>query len=349
MAAFRQQSAKELSYSVYKCSSFSSTYYPENIQVDKPNDQSSRWSSDSNNPPQFLILKLQKYSLVESITFGKYEKTHVCNLKKFKLYGGLQDDNMIELLESGLRNDSSPETFELRRYVGGRPLPIRYLKISPLQSWGPSFNFSIWFVRVNGIDSWDIVQRCIRWFNMYREREALRLCMKHLRSRGYWGALEALEAGQGVPPLEDPVITHLHNLLVRKGDYMAAEKFVEQAAAGDVVYVDGNLVYRKDFFSSIGSLFSQYIGRQEYKPAWHSMSAPNGSETSPEHGSKQPLSPQPGMRGGHQMVMDPAAQSLYLFGGWDGNQDLSDLWSYHIPSRQWTLLSVDTESQDHHC
>lgn len=36
---------------------------------------------------------------MKNITFGKYEKTHVCNLKKFKVYGGLHDENMIELLE----------------------------------------------------------------------------------------------------------------------------------------------------------------------------------------------------------------------------------------------------------
>ena len=48
---------------------------------------------------QFLVLKLERPSIVETITFGKYEKTHVCNLKKFKIYGGLTDENMIELLE----------------------------------------------------------------------------------------------------------------------------------------------------------------------------------------------------------------------------------------------------------
>lgn len=34
-----------------------------------------------------------------TITFGKYEKTHVCNLKKFKVYGGLHDEHMSELLQ----------------------------------------------------------------------------------------------------------------------------------------------------------------------------------------------------------------------------------------------------------
>jgi len=50
------------------------------------------------------------------------------------------------------------------------------------------------------------------------------------------------------------------------------------------------------------------------------------------------------MRGGHQMVLDPTAEVLYLFGGWDGNQDLSDLWSYDIEAGKWTLICKDTEA-----
>lgn len=48
---------------------------------------------------QFLILKLERPAVLKTITFGKYEKTHVCNIKKFRVYGGLSDDNMILLLE----------------------------------------------------------------------------------------------------------------------------------------------------------------------------------------------------------------------------------------------------------
>ena len=49
-------------------------------------------------PPQYLILKLERPAIVQSITFGKYEKTHVCNLKKFKVFGGMSEENMTELL-----------------------------------------------------------------------------------------------------------------------------------------------------------------------------------------------------------------------------------------------------------
>ncbi|XP_023702338.1 muskelin [Cryptotermes secundus] len=311
MAAFKQDVVKKLEYTIHKCSSFSSTYVPENIQEDKSNDQSSRWSSDTNNPPQYLTLKLQKHSIVESITFGKYEKTHVCNLRKFKVFGGLQDGNMIELLESGLKNDSIAETFQLRHTIVDHPFPCRYIKIMPLQSWGPSFNFSIWFVELIGVDNWDIVKPCMDWFSAYREQEVVRLCLKHFRQHKYQEAFESLQRRTQVQ-LEDPVLSRLHDILVTQGDYVGTEHFMEHSV-------------------TIG-LFSQYIGQQEYRPVWRPIQ-PSDSEI------------QPGMRGGHQMCMDPYTEMIYLFGGWDGNQDLSDLWAYHVPTRKWTLITKDTEAE----
>ena len=40
--------------------------------------------------------------------------------------------------------------------------------------------------------------------------------------------------------------------------------------------------------------------------------------------------------------MDTVAQVIYLFGGWDGEKDLCDLWSYNIVSCKWSLVSRDT-------
>lgn len=37
-------------------------------------------------------------------------------------------------------------------------------------------------------------------------------------------------------------------------------------------------------------------------------------------------------------------ETIYLFGGWDGCQDLSDFWSYNISACHWTCLSTNTES-----
>ncbi len=67
--------------------------------MDCPTDPNSRWSSANNNHPQFFTLRLDRPAVVTSITFGKFEKSHVCNLKRFKVLGGCDEDNMVELLD----------------------------------------------------------------------------------------------------------------------------------------------------------------------------------------------------------------------------------------------------------
>ncbi|KAG7169261.1 Muskelin-like [Homarus americanus] len=294
MAEAASDNTQPLKYSIHKFSTYSSNYVPENILEDKPNDQASRWSSDSNNPPQFLILKLEQPAVLKTITFGKYEKTHVCNIKKFRVYGGLSDDNMILLLESGLKNDTVPETFLLKHTVSGHQFPVRFVKIVPLQSWGSTFNFSIWHVGLRGCDDWTVVQKCINWYTTYREREAIRLCLKHFRQHNYTEAFESLEKRTRVT-LEDPRLTQLHKLLVDEGDFDACEELIGQAAQE--------------------GLFQQYISQQEYKPQWTPIiPCPGGAASSRQR---------PGMRGGHQI----------------------DLWSYHIPSQEWTCITRDTQAE----
>lgn len=317
MAAPSSRSTK-LQYSVYKCSSYSYNYVPENVLVDNPSDQLSRWSSDSNNPLQFLMLKLDRPAILDNIVFGKYEKTHVCNLKKLKVYGGLSEDHMIEILDSGLKNDHIPETFAVRNEIDGNNFPCRYIKIVPIQAWGPSFNFSIWYVEMHGQDDWQIVSSCMDWYNTYREREAIRLCLKHFRQRHYIEAFEALKKKTKVS-LEHPVLTELHDLLVTGGDYDGCEKVITRACDE--------------------GLFEQYISQQDYKPKWTPIMPVSGSN------SKNCSDARPGMRGGHQMCIDVYTETIYLFGGWDGNFDLADLWAYHVPSREWTCLSRNTHEE----
>ena len=71
---------KKLAYKIHNYfSSFSASYQLDNIL----DDQSSRWSSD--NQPQYITLQLDAPTIITSVTFGKYEKTHVCNLKRFQV------------------------------------------------------------------------------------------------------------------------------------------------------------------------------------------------------------------------------------------------------------------------
>ncbi|XP_058830933.1 muskelin isoform X1 [Topomyia yanbarensis] len=301
---------KKLEYDIYKYSSYSSSYLPENIREDNPTNQTSRWSSNTNSPPQFLILKLERPAIVTKIKFGKYEKTHVCNLRKFKILGGLEEERMVLLFEGGLKNDSVPETFNLKhRTNSGELLPIKFVQIVPLLSWGPSFNFCIWYIELLGIEDSIFILSNLRKYNMLREVEIVRLFMKHCRQQGYVKAFSALQEETGVR-LEDEKMTELHEVLVSKGDFKKTEEMLVE-------------------FIKTG-LMDDYLSKQEYKPHWN-------LQLTPEH------EPRPGRRGGHQLIIDPLTSTIYLFGGWDGSEDLSDLWSYDVKNNRWALIHEKSE------
>eukprot|EP00095_Tigriopus_kingsejongensis_P008585 maker-scaffold446_size168061-snap-gene-0.25 protein:Tk08585 transcript:maker-scaffold446_size168061-snap-gene-0.25-mRNA-1 annotation:"muskelin isoform x1" len=384
-----------LSYSIHACSSVSSNYLAEHILVDQPQDQSSRWSSDSNSPPQFLVLELPQPSIVSAITFGKFEKTHVCNLKRFKVWAGLDPERLIEVLDSGLKNDTSQETFRLRHVVHGQFFPSKFLKIVPLQSWGPSFNFSIWFVALSGNHQPEIVDPALAWHQEYQEREAIRLCMKHFREKNCLEIFETLQRSTGVR-LEHPLLSEIHKCLVTEGNYAGTEAMLAKAVT------DG--------------LFDQWIDVQVPRPKWeprilpddllkddnttlglattpvntpgqespeneqggliaphpqhllplpqdalmqpppvHALAPVSGeaesplsddpSSTPPSCRTSESIPRRPTCRGGHQMVIDVSTQVIYMFGGWNGNKDMSDFWSYQIPQNKWTLISENTTQE----
>lgn len=41
----------------------------------------------------------------------------------------------------------------------------------------------------------------------------------------------------------------------------------------------------------------------------------------------------------------PVSETVYLFGGWDGIQDLADFWAYYFPSQQWMCLSKNSDEE----
>ncbi|KAG0231647.1 hypothetical protein BGW42_008723 [Actinomortierella wolfii] len=72
---------KVLDYDVHSCSSYSASYLPENIKVNNPQDQSSRWSSGSNNQMQYIMIKLKKMAIARNkIGFWAF-KGRVTNLQ----------------------------------------------------------------------------------------------------------------------------------------------------------------------------------------------------------------------------------------------------------------------------
>ena len=50
-------------------------------------------------PTQYIILKLDHLVLLRSITFGKYEQPHVCNVKNVQVFCGVDEEHMTLVLE----------------------------------------------------------------------------------------------------------------------------------------------------------------------------------------------------------------------------------------------------------
>lgn len=165
-----------------------------------------------------------------------------------------------------------PEIFHLRCKTedGSEQLPILFVKIVPLLSWGPTFNFSIWYIELHGQDDPMYTSVSLRNYNMVdikmlngkefhnfvkifsklREAEIVKLCLKHFRQQGYNAAFNALQEQTQVQ-LEHTLITDLHNCLVIKGDFENAEKLIIKCVSE--------------------GLMDLYLNRQDYKHTWRTQ------------------------------------------------------------------------------
>lgn len=140
----------------------------------------------------------------------------------------------------------------------------------------------------------------------------MRLVLKHLRRRRY-KAYQSLLEESGLS-IEHPLVSELYESLVTKGD-------LEQAESIFTSFADSGLL-------------SNRLASVKPTTVWTRI-----FDTSSDG-----LMPSP--RGGHVSVIDTSRGIMYLFGGWDGVNDMADFWAYSIPNRQWTELSYDTSIPD---
>ncbi|KAJ9475087.1 LisH domain-containing protein [Pseudozyma hubeiensis] len=407
-----------------------------------PNAPVASSAPNGQSQKQYIILKLDKLSIVRSITFGKYHKPHPCNLRDFKVYGATSIDSLLpsssvngrppaskRLLRGGLKNDAIPETFELRWLEDAAtgsgsgssveastflpadgepdrrsattalvntgnavPFAIRYVKIVPLAAHTPNYNFSIWHVALAGVSDPALVSRVARSYEQHRDSTATRLILKHLREHGHHTAFQALlqssrlapppssqgEAPKQQPkllpyspyrPFEHPLLTTLFDVLVRRGSWDEVELCLNRAAYGDLVETansgsttpmspGGGVGVASPSIASLSRsgvwtqpwqkcMFSSYISRQIPKASWSQIhpSVLPGNTTNSTASATKSVPTAPSGRGGHAMVFDADKGIAYLFGGWDGQRDLSDLWAYHVSDNRWRLISADTQLQ----
>ncbi|KAF6763348.1 Mei4-dependent protein 6 [Ephemerocybe angulata] len=237
-------------------------------------------------------------------------KPHPCNVKEFKVYVGLTEDSMTQVLHAGLKNNVEPETFDITHInSSGVVFPTRYVKIEPLSAHGQSFHVSIWHVALKGITESSYVDKMTSDYEEYRETTVLRHILKHLRQRRLLTPYRAVIERSGIK-LENPVITKLHESLVLQGNWDRAEQLLASMSDAD--------------------LFTEYIHSCEPQAVWARLLGTDADGDIP--------SP----RGGHAMCMDPENELIYLFGGWDGRKSLDDFWVYNIREDKWKILSHST-------
>lgn len=214
----------------------------------------------------------------------------------------------------------------------------------PLAAHSPNYNFSVWHIALKGVTDATLVSRALLEHAEHRESMTIRLMLKHLRARGHQSAFNALlkSAQMEAPrldqyppmspvpvlqrtaqrPFEHPLVTQLFQAIMR-GDWDAAEDCLERSA-GD----DGD-----SSFDGQHRLFAAYVSKCAQQAQWTRL---DGTDRDGDL---------PSPRGGHQLVVDSARGAAYLFGGWDGERDLNDLWLYNIADSRWRRLSSDTSEQ----
>lgn len=133
---------------------------------------------------------------------------------------------------SGLKNDSTPEVFALKhKSSDDEDFPVLYIQVIPLLSYGPSFNFSIWYVELLGLEDDFIACNTLRGYNEKKEKTTIRLMLKHLRNKGHFEAFNALSRETNIK-LEDPEVTNLFQFLVDLGDFVRVEEIMEKLIDG---------------------------------------------------------------------------------------------------------------------
>lgn len=155
--------------------------------------------------------------------------------------------------------------------------------------------------------------------------EIVKLCLKHFRQQGYFSAFKELQQQTNVQ-LEDPKMSELHDLIVCHGDFKRTENIMEE------LIDDG--------------FMDNYISKQDYSAVWKLQPQLSTEFFNHPMAHHSKANHRPGMRGGHQLIIDCERSLMYLFGGWDGSEDLSDLWMYDIKNKKWELLHEKSELEE---
>ena len=113
---------------------------------------------------------------------------YVAHFYNLNVLGPRRDEGGRDDGATGERPEERQQPGELQPEAPAEPyFPCRFIKVVPIQSWGPSFNFSIWHIALWGDDNPEVVKTALDWHDRFKEEETIRLCLKHFRQHNYLG------------------------------------------------------------------------------------------------------------------------------------------------------------------
>ncbi|KAJ6644311.1 Muskelin [Pseudolycoriella hygida] len=188
----------------------------------------------------------------------------------------------------------------------------------------------------------------------YREKEVVRLCLKHFRQQGYHSAFKALQKQTNVT-LESQLMSELHETLVENGNFAKTEEYVEQFAS------DGLIDCTKQPYKAMWSVQDQ-LRNPGMKPDMRtqmrieSICLVDGdlwyydiklNQWTLIH-ERAELNNGPCPRYCHKMIFDPAKSQIFTLGRYVDNVTrtnfniTSDFYLYNVRTNSWLLISKDT-------
>ncbi|GAA6040045.1 hypothetical protein JCM8097_004753 [Rhodosporidiobolus ruineniae] len=293
--------------------------------------------------PEWICLELDEVVLLREVGFGKTTKPHPCNLISFALWGGPSPDplKMEPLLLGGsLKNDQHEERVGVPIEVEGRgageeegerrgraPLPIKYLRIDCHQSATQNYSISIWHLFLLGHSASSLLslsslppsfpssaESLLAAYRAHLSRSTTHATLAHLRRAGpahlpVFHALLSASSPSTRSSFEHPLLSALHDSLVRAGDWDAAERTLDAANE-----------------AGLFRLYGPSGGRGKSVAKWERLGPPSPASAAGEW---------PEGRAGHALVR--VGRSVFLFGGWDGARDLpvstreGGVWEWDLP------------------
>ncbi|EOB15527.1 Muskelin [Nosema bombycis CQ1] len=233
--------------------------------------------------------------------------------------------NYTEVFYGGLRNDIEPETFNLKTKINGELIISKFIKIEPLAAWGMNFNYSIWFVSLWGISE---VKGILRDQKEKSKVNQVKDCLKTLKSLGYTQEYESLSLKLGE---DNPVLSKIKNL-IEKEDFEGVEEYV---LGLEPKYYE-NFIKENGYVAKWEEISKKNNGRDkggDNKGGNGRNKNRNGAiNHKPNINSNWPCE-----RGGHQMVT--LDDKIYLYGGWNGLEELGDFWVYE--GEEWKCILPD--------